>query len=196
MTEVFNRLLVTATDRWAELNARPWIRVSTGMMGTAAGARDTLGALRHDVAQSGIQATISEVGTTGLCYAEPLVDVSIPGGARVLYANLGPERVPEIVERHIKGGEPVLEFALASVDSDVRGLPRREQLPMMQHQVRIALRNAGEIEPANLYHYIARGGFAGLDKALNEMQPDEVVQEVRNSGLRGRGGAAFSTGTK
>ncbi len=196
MTEVFDRLLATAMDRWAELNARPWIRVSTGMMGTAAGARDTLGALRHDVAQSGIQATISEVGTTGLCYAEPLVDVSIPGGARMLYANLGPERVPEIVERHIKGGQPVLEFALASVDSDVRGLPRREQLPMMQHQVRIALRNAGEIEPANLYHYIARGGFAGLDKALNEMQPDEVVQEVRNSGLRGRGGAAFSTGTK
>lgn len=196
MTEVFERLLDVATDSWADLKTRPWIRVSTGMMGTAAGARDTLQALRDHVGLSGIQVTISEVGTTGLCYAEPLVDVSMPGGARVLYGNLGPERVPEILDRHIKGGAPVVELALASVDGDVPGMPRREDLPMMQHQVRIALRNAGEIEPANLHHYIARGGFAGLDKALSEMQPDEVVQVIRDSGLRGRGGAAFSTGTK
>ena len=196
MTEVFERLLEAATDRWAELNARPWVRVSTGMMGTAAGARDTLGALRHDIAQSGIQATISEVGTTGLCYAEPLVDIFVPGGPRVLYANVGPEEVPDIVERHIVNGEPVVERALATIDSDIPGLPRREQLPMMQHQVRIALRNAGEIEPANLHQYIARGGFAALDKALSEMDPAKVVQEVKDSGLRGRGGAAFPTGLK
>jgi hypothetical protein len=61
MTEVFSRLLAVATERWADLNARPWIRVSTGMMGMASGVRDTLDALRHDVAQSGVQATISEV---------------------------------------------------------------------------------------------------------------------------------------
>ena len=196
MTEVFERLLAAATDRWAELNARPWVRVSTGMMGAAAGAQDTLGALRHDIAQSGIQATISEVGTSGLCYAEPLVDIVVPGGPRVLYANVGPETVPEIVERHILNGEPVVSLALASVDADVPGLPRREQLPMMQHQVRIALRNAGEIEPANLHQYIARGGFTGLDKALGEMDPQKVIQEVKDSGLRGRGGAAFPTGLK
>jgi NADH:ubiquinone oxidoreductase subunit F (NADH-binding)/(2Fe-2S) ferredoxin len=196
MTEVFSKLLATSTEKWADLNSRPWIRVSTGMMGTASGVRDTLSALQQNVAQSGVQATISEVGTTGLCYAEPLVDIHMPRGPRVLYANLGPEHVAEIVERHIKNGEPVVDIALASVDSDVPGLPRREQLPMMQHQVRIALRNAGEVEPANLTHYIARGGFSGLDKALSEMQPNQVVQEVRDSGLRGRGGAAFSTGTK
>jgi NADH:ubiquinone oxidoreductase subunit F (NADH-binding)/(2Fe-2S) ferredoxin len=196
MTEVFELMLASATERWIELNSRPWIRVSTGMMGTAAGAGATLSALRRDVAESGVDATISEVGTTGLCYAEPLVDVSVPGRPRVMYANVGAEQVPEIVQRHIKGGVPAVELALASVDADVPGLPRREQLPMMQHQVRIALRNAGEIEPANLDHYIASGGFAGLDKALSEMQPGEVVQAVRDSGLRGRGGAAFSTGTK
>ena len=196
MTEVFQKLLARANDRWAELNARPWVRVSTGMMGSAAGVRDTLGALRHDVAQSGVQATISEVGTTGMCYAEPLVDVQLPGGSRVLYKNVGPEDVPVIVERHLKNGEPVAELALATVESDIPGVPRRDDLPMMRLQKRVALRNAGEIEPANLDQYIARGGFEGLDKALSKMTPQEVVDEVKGSGLRGRGGAAFPTGVK
>ena len=196
VSEAFQQLLERATDRWAELHARPWVRVSTGLMGMAAGARDTLGALRHDVAQAGIQATISEVGTTGLCYAEPLVDVYVPSGPRVLYGNIGPEMVPAIVERHLKGGEPVPELALASVDADVPGVPRREDLPMMRQQVRIALRNAGEIDPVDINQYIARGGFAGLDKALSEMDSASLVQEIKDSGLRGRGGAAFSTGTK
>ena len=196
MTERFQRLLARANDRWAELNARPWVRVSTGLMGLAAGARDTLGALRHDVAQAGVQATISEVGTTGLCYAEPLVDIYVPGSVRVLYANVGPERVPEIVEGHLKNGEPVTALALASVDGDAPGIPRRENLPMMRRQVRIALRNAGEIDPGDINQYIAKGGFAGLDKALTEMDPEQVIQEIKDSGLRGRGGAAFPTGTK
>jgi NADH:ubiquinone oxidoreductase subunit F (NADH-binding)/(2Fe-2S) ferredoxin len=196
MTEAFQKLLAQATDRWAELHARPWVRVSTGMLGMAAGARDTLGALRHDVAQAGVQATISEVGTTGLCYAEPLVDVYVPGGPRVIYGNVGPELVPEIVERHVKGGEPVTELALASVDSDVPGMPRREDLPMMRNQKRIALRNAGEIDPGDIYQYIAQRGFAGLDKAISEMDPESLIQEIKDSNLRGRGGAAFPTGLK
>ena len=196
MTEVFDRLYEQAIDQWAELHARPWVRVSTGLMGSAAGARDTLGALRHDIGLSGVQATISEVGTTGMCYAEPLVDVFVPGGPRVLYANVGPDRVPEIVTKHVQGGEPVEELALATVDIDVVGIPRREELPMMRNQIRIALRNAGEIDPASIHQYMAKGGFAGLNKALDSMDPKDVVQEVKDSGLRGRGGAAFSTGMK
>ena len=67
---------------------------------------------------------------------------------------------------------------------------------MMRLQQRIALRNAGEIDPCELYQYLARGGFEGLDRAVSTMAPEEVVQLVKDSGLRGRGGAAFSTGTK
>jgi NADH-quinone oxidoreductase subunit F len=196
MTAVFERLLAQAMDQWAELHSRPWVRVSTGLMGSAAGANDTLSALRHDIEQSGVKATISEVGTTGLCYAEPLVDVFVPAGPRVLYSNVAVDQVHEIVTRHVQGSVPVKELAFATVDADVVGIPRREDLPMMRNQVRIALRNAGEIDPISIHQYIARGGFAGLDKALDSMEPKEVVQEVRDSGLRGRGGAAFSTGTK
>ena len=195
MSDAFARLEQRASVRWGELNARPWIRVGTGLLGEAAGALETLDALRQEVEALGVDATITEVGTTGLCYAEPLVDVRTPGGARVLYANVAPQSAAAIVERHVKGGEAVTEFALASVDCDVPGVPRREDLPMMRLQRRVALRNAGEIEPGDVDQYVARGGFAGLDKAL-AMAPADVLEEVKQSGLRGRGGAAFPTGVK
>lgn len=195
MTEAFQQLAERADAHVAELAAKPWVRIGTGLMGEAAGARDTLGALRHDLGQAGIDATISEVGTTGLCFAEPLVDVAVPGGPRVLYANVGPEHIPQIVEQHFKNGQPVMDMALATVDSDLPGLPRWEDLPQMKGQVRIALRNAGWIDPVDLLQYVERGGYAGLDRAVG-MERNDVVEEVKSAGLRGRGGAAFSTGTK
>ena len=195
MSDAFARLEERAAARWADLNAKPWIRVGTGLMGEAAGALETLDALRREVGRLGLDATTTEVGTTGLCYAEPLVDVQTPGGPRVLYANVTPQHAAAIVERHVRDGRPVEELALASVDADVPGVPRREELPMMRLQRRVALRNAGEIEPGDIDQYVARGGFAGLDKAL-AMEPGAVLEEVKQSGLRGRGGAAFPTGVK
>ena len=100
------------------------------------------------------------------------------------------------MERHVKGGEPVTELALASVDSNVPGVPRLEDLPMMRGQVRVALRNAGEIDPTDIDQYVARGGFSGLDKALTSLTTEQTLDEIKNSGLRGRGGAAFPTGMK
>ncbi|MDE2765540.1 MAG: NADH-quinone oxidoreductase subunit F [Chloroflexota bacterium] len=195
MSDAFARLEQRAAKRWTELNAKPWIRVGTGLLGEAAGALETLDALRQEVSRLGLGATITEVGTTGLCYAEPLVDVRTPGGSRVLYANVAPQHAAAIVERHVQGGEVAAELALASVECDVPGVPRREDLPMMHLQRRITLRNAGEIEPGDVDQYVARGGFAGLDKAL-AMEPAAVLEEVKQSGLRGRGGAAFPTGVK
>lgn len=196
MTDAYEALAERAAQRWDALHAKPWIRVGSGLMGEAAGAPEVLAALREAVARSGADATISEVGTRGLCYAEPLVDVSVPGGPRMLYGNAAPEHAAVIVERHVLGGEAVAELALASVDCDVAGVPRLEDLPMMRRQVRVALRNAGEIDPGDLDQYVARGGFAGLNRALSELGPERTLEEVKNSGLRGRGGAAFSTGMK
>ena len=76
------------------------------------------------------------------------------------------------------------------------GLPELHSLPVMNGQVRVALRNAGHIDPSDMDQYIAAGGYAALDKALSEMTPKQVTDEVTASGLRGRGGAAFPTGTK
>ena len=104
MTEAFDGLRRRAEKRWAELQAKPWIRVGTGLLGEAAGALPVVAALRAELARHKVDATLSEVGTTGLCYAEPLVDVQVPGTPRVLYANVTPEQVSRIVEGHIKGG--------------------------------------------------------------------------------------------
>ena len=196
MTRAYDALATRAAERWDALHAKPWIRVGTGLMGEAAGAKAVLSALRNAVEESGVDAAISEVGTRGLCYAEPLVDVAVPGGPRVLYGNVAPEQAAAIVERHVREGEPAVEFALASVDCGVPGVPRLEDLPMMRGQVRVALRNAGEIDPVDLDQYVARGGFAGLNRGLSELTPERTLEEIKNSGLRGRGGAAFSTGMK
>ncbi len=196
MTVGFERLQQQAIDRWQALHVTPWVRVSTGLLGNAAGAQDTLDALRRAIEQAGIAATVSEVGTSGMCFAEPLVDIFTPDGLRVLYGNVTPERASALVESHLLHGQPKAEWALATVEGALPGVPQVLELPMMRQQLRIALRNAGEIDPADLLQYVARGGFEALDKALSAMTPDQVLQEVKDSGLRGRGGAAFPTGTK
>jgi NADH-quinone oxidoreductase subunit F len=196
MAQSFSSLSDQAIENWDSLHNSPWIRVSTGLMGEAAGSDDILDALRSEIRELGIEISISEVGTTGLCYAEPLIDVHIPNMPRILYGNVRPDQIGNILRKHVIGGQPIKEIALASVGGSVDGLPKLEDLPMMQSQIRIALRNAGQIDPTNLMHYLAVGGFQGLDKALSSLSPEETLEEVKNSGLRGRGGAAFSTGTK
>jgi NADH:ubiquinone oxidoreductase subunit F (NADH-binding)/(2Fe-2S) ferredoxin len=196
MTEAFKQLQQRAQTQWDALHQRPWVRITTGILAGAAGAEEVVAAFRQELARTGVDATVSEVGTTGLCYAEPIVDIITPGGPRVLYGNVTPDLVPDLIARHVKDGQPIADRALATVDSDLPGVPRREELPMMRKQLRIALRNAGEIDPIELNQYIARGGYEGLDKALSEMTSAEVLQEVKDSGLRGRGGAAFPTGVK
>ncbi|MBI4310218.1 MAG: NADH-quinone oxidoreductase subunit F, partial [Chloroflexi bacterium] len=117
---------------------------------------------------------------------------------RVFYANVAAEDVPGLVDAHLARKQPAWERALAvQGDGPSDGkTPPLEALEMMKGQVRIALRNAGNNDPADIFEYIATGGYAGLDKALSGMTPQQVQEQVTASGLRGRGGAAFPTGTK
>ena len=152
--------------------------------------------IRAGLAKKGIKADIFEVGCVGMCYAEVLVEVAKPGGPRILYWSISPENVSRFVTDCILHDRRRDDLALATTgDMRVEGLPRFEELPMMHGQVRTALRNCGWIDPENIDHYIARGGYAGLDRALR-MPSSAVIEEVRKSGLRGRGGAGFPTGTK
>ncbi|MBN1671797.1 MAG: FAD-dependent oxidoreductase [Kiritimatiellae bacterium] len=131
-----------------------------------------------------------------MCYAEPLVEIGLPDGRRVLYGDLTAERVAELTESFILNGDPRPDLALATFgDVACAPIPSFSELPMIAPQVRIVLRNAGLIDPQSVDHYIARGGYSGLAKAL-KMTPAAVIEEVRRSGLRGRGGAGFPTGTK
>ncbi len=206
MAASFPELETEAARRWSEISAsgRPWVRVGTALCGQAAGGEEVADALREAVKRHGADALVTEVGCLGLCFAEPLVDVQFPGGARVFYGNVSPESADEIVAGHVAGGAPVTHLALGYLQTDeqddsfqlLAGMPDLSSHPMRAWENRIALRNAGNIDPFDIHQYIANGGYQALNKALTAMTPAETLQEVNASGLRGRGGAAFPTATK
>ena len=205
----FEQLETEATRRWDAESKRPWLRVGTALCGQAAGSDAVVAALKDALQSHGVDARISEVGCIGLCYAEPLLDVQLPGGPRVFYGNFDPEWAAEVVSAHVAGGQPVEELALgylapnpstgSGADDDFvppAGLRDLALHPMRAWENRIALRNAGNIDPLDIYQYIATGGYRALNRALLEMTPEDALQQVNESGLRGRGGAAFPTATK
>ena len=197
--KTYTELRQRADEHWQGLVAgeRPWIRVGTAMCGHAAGAAEVLDALRNELEARGVEANVDEVGCLGLCFAEPLVDILKPGGSRLFFGNVTPGDVPALIDGYllsggVRGPEPLGYLGDTPIDS----VPDLNELPGMRLQERIALRNAGTIAPADVLQYVANGGYAGLNKALFEMDPQGVIKEVTDSGLRGRGGAAFPTGVK
>ena len=199
MAGSFQELHAEAVQRWQSLTAgvTPWIRIGTALCGKAAGADQVIDAIRAELGRHGIQATVSEVGCLGLCFAEPLVDITTSDGARVFYGNVTPGSVPAIIEAHLVRSAPDANLAighLGGVAPD--GIGDLTEHPMMSGQLRIALRNAGTIDPCDIHQYVANGGYSALYKALTQMTPEETLEEVNKSGLRGRGGAAFPTGAK
>ncbi len=198
----YKELRAVADERWERLTRgrRPWIRVGTAMCGHAAGAFDTLRALREALESRGIDARVDEVGCLGICFAEPLVDVMLPGGPRVFFRNVDASGVTSIVEGYIGSGvvpaEGVIGYLAEDGQAAAQDVADLNSLSPIGRQRRVALRNAGTIAPDDIYQYIARGGYAGLNRALIDMQPGDVIEEMKASGLRGRGGAAFPTGVK
>ena len=197
--KTYTELRQRVDEHWQGLVAgeRPWIRVGTAMCGHAAGAAEVLDAIRNELEARGVEANVDEVGCLGLCFAEPLVDILKPGGSRLFFGNVTPGDVPALIEGYllsggVRGPEPLGYLGDTPIDS----VPDLNELPGMRLQERIALRNAGTIAPADVLQYVANGGYAGLNKALFEMDPQGVIKEVTDSGLRGRGGAAFPTGVK
>jgi NADH-quinone oxidoreductase subunit F len=178
------------------MDATTRILIGTGTCGTAAGADEILATLQNELEQRSLEAEITQVGCIGLCYAEPLIEVVKPGRPSVFYGNLTAELMGEIVRDYLIGDDPRADLALGTRGvGEIEGIPRFFDLPVLKPQVRIALRNCGNIDPADIDQYIAAGGYKGLARAL-AMGGQEIIDEVKRSGLRGRGGAGFPTGLK
>ena len=194
----YQELRVEADRRWqARQTDKPWIRVGTAMCGQAAGARDTLAAIESELDARAIDASLDEVGCLGLCFAEPLIDIQVPGGSRLFFSSVNPEVVPDIVDSYVAGRRVPDSNVLGYLGQEpIDGVPDLMSLPGMRYQQKIALRNAGHIAPDDAYQYLANDGYSALRRALTTMEPPEVIQAVTDSGLRGRGGAAFATGIK
>jgi len=194
----FEELQKKATAEWQSLSNldHPHIIIGTATCGRAAGAMGVIAAIKNELAKHNIPATITQVGCIGICYAEPLVEIAKPDRPHIVYGNVTPKMVPQLIEDYLLHDNPHPELAMGTVGEEtIEGIPRLWELPILKPQVRISLRNCGIIDPEKIDHYIARDGYSGLVNALKK-SPQEVIDEIKKSGLRGRGGAGFPTGMK
>jgi len=197
MTSDKTRVLMEAQRQSRQAGEKPHILIGTATCGRAAGAMDVLKAVREELAKHKIDALVSEVGCIGLCYAEPLMDIVSPDRPAITYRNVTAKVVPELIEDYFIKNKSCAALALGTFsDEPVDGIPCLFDLPVLKSQVRITLRNCGHINPDSIHDYIAAGGYDGLQKALLKMTPQQVIDELKQSGLRGRGGAGFPTGLK
>jgi NADH:ubiquinone oxidoreductase subunit F (NADH-binding)/(2Fe-2S) ferredoxin/Pyruvate/2-oxoacid:ferredoxin oxidoreductase delta subunit len=195
----FKEIEQKAKEEWESLqrSKKPSIFVGTATCGRSAGALEVLETFHREIENFNINANVVEVGCLGLCYAEPLVGIVKPGRPNIWYRNITPERAKELIEGYLLNDNPLVDYALGTTgDGGVEGIPNLFDLPVLKSQVRRVLRNCGFIDPTNINHYIANGGYQALHKALFEMTPEQVIDEVKRSGLRGLGGAGFPTGRK
>jgi NADH-quinone oxidoreductase subunit F len=168
--------------------------VGTATCGLAQGARDVVAALREEARELGLQVDLVEVGCLGHCYAEPLVLAKMPGVPPYLYGNVTPVKASLLLKRYVRDGDPYLDFVMGSLWPD-EAMPLVHDLPRFFFEKRIILELCGLIDPQEIDHYIAHRGYEALDKALH-MSPEAIIDEIRRSGLRGRGGAGFPTALK
>src|SRR5438309_4721119 len=156
----------------------------------------SLSLLQQKVGAWDNRARVSLTGCLGLCWAEPILEVQLPGKPAVLYANAMPDNVEALLDR-VLAGEVVTERAVCvRAESAYEGIPALVELPIWQLQTRRLMSLTGTIDPEDIEEYIANGGYGAAAKAITEMTPAEVVQVVKDSGLSGRGGAAFPCGLK
>ncbi|HPZ64295.1 MAG TPA: NADH-quinone oxidoreductase subunit NuoF [Bacillota bacterium] len=164
------------------------VKVGLATGGIASGAAKVYSALEQ--ALQGTDVRLERTGCIGMCYCEPLVEVIAPGGESYMYGKVTPEDVPRLVEEHLKQGKPVRELLIMGEGAET------DDYSFLQGQHRILLKNCGHIDPEDIESYMAVGGYEGLKKALTSMTPEEVIEEIKRSGLRGRGGAGFPTHAK
>jgi NADH-quinone oxidoreductase subunit F len=183
------------------------IRICLGTGGVAAGSREVLKAFEDEIKSTGVlalirpredrcadrSASVTGTGCQGLCAMDPLVEIHLRrngSSSKVTYGQVTPAMVPEIVQKHILGGEPIDKWLVLSDQGPT------DYNPFYDAQEKLTLRHVGVIDPEDIDDYLEAGGYQALYKVLTSMTPDQVIEEIVASGLRGRGGAGFSTGQK
>jgi bidirectional [NiFe] hydrogenase diaphorase subunit len=175
-------------QRQLELHSRfPWrLKVCTSTACLSAGSGAVKAALDAEVSERGLghKIDVTCTGCMGPCSKGPLVRVEPRGNVPTLYAGVASHHAGTIVADHIGGGKVIEHLRL------------NEDIPFFARQTRVVLANAGKIDPDSLEDYVAHGGYEALSKALSRMTPIEVIAELKDSGLRGRGGAGYPVGNK
>jgi NADH:ubiquinone oxidoreductase subunit F (NADH-binding)/(2Fe-2S) ferredoxin len=151
-------------------------------------------ALEAEIAKKKLQDEIAVIATgcNGFCERGPIVVVQPEG---IFYQRLKPEDIPHLVEEHLLKGRPVKKLMYVPPKEELP-IPKMMDIGFFKHQLLIVLRNRGRIDPENIEEYIAFNGYQALEKALTKMTPEKIIGVIKESGLRGRGGAGFPTGVK
>lgn len=157
------------------------IRIGLGSCGIAAGAEKVKNRFEELLKGFNEKVDIVSTGCIGLCYIEPIIDIIDEKGTYT-YGNLNLSMVDEIFNEHVLNKRPIEKYLVAT---------DKNPHPEIKKQVRIVLRNCGIIDPEDINEYVSSGGYSALKKVLFEMTPDKVIEELKISGLRGRGGAGF-----
>jgi len=167
-------------------------RICCGTACTATGAHKLIDKFEKESAGSGVDLEIVKTGCQGICQKGPVLKLE---PMDIFYQRTKPKNVPWIMSYSILGNMPYRQ-GLYRDNFLSDPVPEMTDIPFYKKQKRIALRNNGVIDPRNIDHFIAVGGYAGLEKALSSMTPDQVLEEVDKAHLRGRGGAGFPAGKK
>ena len=173
---------------------RSHVLVCGGTGCTSSGSERIISALEHEIQDNGLSEEVKVIitGCFGLCALGPIMIV-YPEGA--FYSMVKPEDIPEIVSEHLLKGRIVTRLLYQETvqEDTVKSLNHTQ---FYAKQKRVALKNCGVIDPENINEYIGMDGYMALGKVLTEMTPDQVIQTIKDSGLRGRGGGGFPTGVK
>lgn len=196
VASTFDEIKKRAESHWHELrdDQIPLILVGTATCGRAAGALEVLQAVKDVVGKKSIDCLITEVGCLGHCYSEPLIIIRKPGYPSICYGHVTPVLAENLVINLLLNDDPSLEFVLGALEENEL-IPSFSDFPRARYEKRILLKNCGQIDPDDIDHSIGNGGYQSLAKTLR-MKPEEVVEEVKRSKLRGLGGAGFPAGEK
>jgi bidirectional [NiFe] hydrogenase diaphorase subunit len=177
---------VAEREREERFRTRWRVKACTSTACLSAGAGATIAAMEEAAATDdmALEVQVIPTGCKGLCSAGPLVRVLRRGGDETLYQKVTPEAGIQILRSHVENEEPVPEYELDP------------GLPFFTSQERIVLANGGIINPDRIESYVAHGGYLALEKALTTMKPKQVIEEIRKSGIRGRGGAGYPVASK
>jgi len=156
--------------------------IGQGSCGVATGAKKTAAEFTKQIAEKKLNVEVDITGCVGTCYLEPIVDIYDDKGNLSRYVKVSADKVTEIVDKHLAKGEVVSEMIISDIDTN-----------FIEKQKRVVLRNCGIINPENIEEYIAASGYEATKKVVTSMTQDQVIEELKVSGLRGRGGAGFPT---
>ncbi|MCL6610187.1 MAG: NADH-quinone oxidoreductase subunit F [Peptococcaceae bacterium] len=191
---VLDEIRAEALRSWEQMRQKTLIAVGAATCGRAVGALEVAGVFREEIERLKVDAAVIEVGCMGHCYAEPMAFIFKPGFPGICYGYLNEGLAARLVRDFLVDGDPCVEFALAA-DGVNDFIPTFQDFPRGLVEQKMVMEHCGLIDPENIEHYLAVGGYGALAAAL-AMDPGEVAKLVKASGLRGRGGAGFPTGSK